>query len=339
MLTHSTKYYVSKLSRVYKPGAPISRELFVKVKHMLKLGKSIKEVTRATLLSPKTVRRIKKRLQTNVKTRKQGRPKNNTVKKNPMTLQFISSLLHYNPCYYLKELQFLCVIGIGIYYSIAYMQNIITNDLNLKRKHVSNIAKKRESLRIRNWRESFKAIAKKLNMNAVIYVDESHFSFHDAVHYHGYVERGVQLELATQHVSTKRYSLIAAINQWGVIHYELIHTYTGETVTDKVFAVFITRLLAKVPTWTVIIMDNASVHNGPETRAIIEQNEHRFLFTSAYSPDYNAIELLFGYMKCKLKQFYLMPDNLPRYICYILEQIPKEIFTAFIVHTFKKYSE
>lgn len=56
-------------------------------------------------------------------------------------------------------------------------------------------------------------------------------------------------------------------------------------------------LLPELPEKQVIIMDNARIHKGKETRELIERAGHILLFLPPYSPDLNPIEKRFASLK------------------------------------------
>ena len=49
-------------------------------------------------------------------------------------------------------------------------------------------------------------------------------------------------------------------------------------------------------------MDNASIHNNPEVRRLINKAGAMLLFTARYSPDINPIEYFFHQYKSQLKR-------------------------------------
>ena len=66
--------------------------------------------------------------------------------------------------------------------------------------------------------------------------------------------------------------------------------FTGSVNADVFFAWLDQDLLPKLPTNSVIVMDNASFHKRDDARLLIEQAGHILEFLPPYSPDLNPIE-------------------------------------------------
>jgi len=56
-------------------------------------------------------------------------------------------------------------------------------------------------------------------------------------------------------------------------------------------------LLKEIDKLSIIIMDNAPVHNKKFIKNLLEEYGHTMLVLSPYSPDFNPIEQSFGAMK------------------------------------------
>jgi len=66
--------------------------------------------------------------------------------------------------------------------------------------------------------------------------------------------------------------------------------FTGSVNADVFFAWLSQDLLPKLPTNSVIVMDNASFHKRDDALQLIEQAGHIPEFLPPYSPDLNPIE-------------------------------------------------
>jgi hypothetical protein len=51
-------------------------------------------------------------------------------------------------------------------------------------------------------------------------------------------------------------------------------------------------------------MDNATIHHDPRITALIEGAGAVVVYLSPYSPDYNPIELVFGWVKAHMKRHF-----------------------------------
>jgi transposase len=61
-------------------------------------------------------------------------------------------------------------------------------------------------------------------------------------------------------------------------------------------------LLPKLPSNSVIVMDNATFHKRDDTKKLIKQAGHDLLYLPAYSPDFNPIEQKWAHAKAIRKQ-------------------------------------
>jgi transposase len=117
----------------------------------------------------------------------------------------------------------------------------------------------------------------------------------------------------------KRYSLIAACNWEGFIP-EACHIVEREygsedkdpergTVDAERFEHYLEEHLIPVlgkainqETNSIVVMDNASIHNSSRVREMIEATGALLIYTAPYSPEYNPIECMFGEYKKNLKR-------------------------------------
>lgn len=148
-------------------------------------------------------------------------------KASPIILQYMKFLLELNPLWQLKQIQYIIVHTFNIKLSISYIHKIIRQDLKLKRRRISHIAKKRASIRIKTWRKAFADYAKGLDPFKLVFFDESYFTFQDALPKYAYVEKSNAIQLPIQKVSRKRFSLLAAMSATSILHWEIVDTTTG----------------------------------------------------------------------------------------------------------------
>jgi transposase len=74
-------------------------------------------------------------------------------------------------------------------------------------------------------------------------------------------------------------------------------TITG-SVNGAVFAAYVQQILApSLRPGQVVMLDNLSAHKGEAVRLAVEGVGARLCFLSAYSPDFNPIELAFAKIK------------------------------------------
>ena len=83
------------------------------------------------------------------------------------------------------------------------------------------------------------------------------------------------------------------------------------TINSDVFYAWLTQdLLPKVPTGTVIVMDNASFHKRQDMMTAINQAGCTVAFLPPYSPDLNPIEKKWAQAKAVRKQHRCTVDEL-----------------------------
>jgi transposase len=103
-------------------------------------------------------------------------------------------------------------------------------------------------------------------------------------------------------VDSKRYSLLAAMSAFGILHYEIIDT-SKSGITAAKFKDFLSNLIPLVGPTSRLLLDNAKIHKVNTVLAILDHFQIEYLFLSPYSPDYNGIEYLFGYIKQQIKNY------------------------------------
>jgi len=86
--------------------------------------------------------------------------------------------------------------------------------------------------------------------------------------------------------------------------------FTGSVNADVFFAWLAQDLLPKLPTTSVIAMDNASFHKRDDVRRLIEQAGHSLEFLPPYSPDLNPIEHKWAHAKALRRKQNCSTDTL-----------------------------
>jgi transposase len=96
----------------------------------------------------------------------------------------------------------------------------------------------------------------------------------------------------------KRVSIISAISlKEVIIHLNLMGSTDGLT-----FEAFIAqKLRSQLWKGACVIMDNCSIHQGEEVKALIEQAGANLIFLPPYSPDFSPIENCFSKIKSILR--------------------------------------
>lgn len=82
-------------------------------------------------------------------------------------------------------------------------------------------------------------------------------------------------------------------------------------ITADIFTAWVEQdLLPKLPTQSVIVMDNATFHKRQDTQNLIRNAGHTLLFLPPYSPDLNPIEQKWAQAKAIRKQLFCSIEQL-----------------------------
>ncbi len=124
------------------------------------------------------------------------------------------------------------------------------------------------------------------NERRIIAIDECGFSERVQALY-GWSPKGIPL-VVKRKGSWTNHSLLMAVSSSGDHVYEV---YKG-AITRPIFTSFLDRLAANDSQQSMFVMDNASIHKGLQLRNGVD-----ILYTPPYSPEFNAIELVFAKIK------------------------------------------
>ena len=147
-------------------------------------------------------------------------------------------------------------------------------------------------------REAFRQLIKTLKPEAVVVVDESgtHIGM---TRLYGRAPRGQRAYAQTLRNYGKNLSLIASLSRDG-----MGEAMTLEGAVDQAaFEAYVRDFLApSLRPGQIVLMDNLSIHKGPEVRRLIETRGCTLLFLPAYSPDLTPIEKAFSKLKAFLRR-------------------------------------
>ncbi len=136
-------------------------------------------------------------------------------------------------------------------------------------------------------------LIKKYGSENVVYFDESGFASHKG-RLSGWAIRGRKLYTNVKGKREKRTNLLMAQRgkNW-LAPFVFTGSCTGKTVNEWVEKFLLEEL--KKP--SIVIMDNAPVHNKKALRSVLKKHGHALLPLPPYSPDFNPVEQSFGAMK------------------------------------------
>lgn len=85
----------------------------------------------------------------------------------------------------------------------------------------------------------------------------------------------------------------------------------NSSIDSDIFYAWITNdLLPKLPTKSVVVMDNAAFHKRADIQNIIRESGHTLLYMPTYSPDLNPIEKKWANVKCIRRKLRCSIDTL-----------------------------
>lgn len=147
-----------------------------------------------------------------------------------------------------------------------------------------------------------RSLIKKYGSQNIVYFDETGFKAHTG-RLSGWAPKGARLYGEVQGKRERKTNLLMA-QQGKVWLAPFIFTgsCTAKLVTKWVESMLVKEL--KAP--SIIVMDNAPVHNKKALRALLKQHGHALLPLPPYSPDFNPIEGTFGGLK---KRREALPNN------------------------------
>ena len=146
-----------------------------------------------------------------------------------------------------------------------------------------------------------------------VYVDESGCDKRIGFRRRGWSPRGVTPEKITQFQRGQRYQILPAYDQDGFV---FVRFFQGST--DAAFFLdYMEQLLLHCNPFpgkrSVVILDNASFHRGPEIEAACVRAGVKLVYLPPYSPDLNPIEEFFAELKAFVKKHWLVFEANPEY--------------------------
>ena len=137
------------------------------------------------------------------------------------------------------------------------------------------------------------ALIKKYSAENIVYFDESGFKAHSG-RLSGWAYKGQKLYCDVKGKREKKTNLLMALQ--GKKHLAPF-VFTGACTAKLVTQWVQDMLLKELDEPSIIVMDNAPVHNKKQLRSLLKKHGHALLPLPPYSPDLNPIEGTFGGMK------------------------------------------
>lgn len=144
-----------------------------------------------------------------------------------------------------------------------------------------------------NYLRRLRKLIKKYGSENIVYFDESGFVSHKG-RLSGWALSGQKIYADVQGKREKRTNLLMA--QRGK-KWLAPFVFTGSCTAKMVMEWMEKILMKELDKPSIVIMDNAPVHNKKSMRSILKKHGHAMLPLPPYSPDFNPIEQSFGSMK------------------------------------------
>ncbi|KAF4486484.1 hypothetical protein CGGC5_v005827 [Colletotrichum fructicola Nara gc5] len=260
---------------------------------------SISNSSEANLVgcNPRTVRRIRSKLRifgaAETPTNTPGRPKSIT----PPMLSALRGQLAVDPCLTLDKM----AAFLRKHYDADVSRFSISRTLRQDKwsqKATQNIAQERNL----DLRDEFMHQISQYRSEQLVFIDESGVDKSIGIRRRGWAPRGKRPRQIKRFHRGRRYQILPAYTQDGVIHFRV---FEGST-DAKVFESFIETLLHYCGLWpeprSVLIMDNASFHHSDRIREMCTAAGVVLLYSAPYSPDIIPIEHFFGELKNFIRQ-------------------------------------
>ena len=140
------------------------------------------------------------------------------------------------------------------------------------------------------------------NNVTIVSIDESGFD-QRAHRVYGYAKRGEQAIVHNTYCKDRnRYNLLLGVSNKGNKQFYI----SNENINGLTFSKFIMRL--PYPKGTYLLMDNHRIHRTYDVQNSLISKGYIQMFTPPYSPEFNPIELVFGFIKSRYYKERLLPS-------------------------------
>ena len=126
----------------------------------------------------------------------------------------------------------------------------------------------------------------------------------------------------------------------GLVYWEIFKT-GGFGVKHEQFFNFMVNLCNRIDIskW-VFIMDNAKSHKHPLLEIIYQNLNCRIWWLPPYSPDYNPIELCFGWVKGFMRKFFFLDLSVDEVLdCILRKYVRPEMLYNFVVKSVREWNK
>lgn len=150
----------------------------------------------------------------------------------------------------------------------------------------------------------------------MVYVDESGLEESIRREY-ARAPKGKPAEADITGKRSQRTSIIAGLNQGEPL---APLYFTGYCNTEVILSWVQHVLIPELKPGQTVIWDNATFHQSPEIRTLIESADCKLLFLPAYSPDLNPIEHYWAKLKAWIRRFREDNMTIPEALCKFFQK-------------------
>ena len=126
---------------------------------------------------------------------------------------------------------------------------------------------------------------------------------------YGWSKKGERLSEAVPFQRGKNFSVLGAFSLEGMI---ATLQKEGSVKRDDLEGFLKETLLPKLPSGSVLVLDNARSHHGGRLSELVTETGCSLLYLPPYSPDFNPIELAWGWLKGRVRRVAPRDVSLPR---------------------------
>lgn len=257
-------------------------------------------------------------------------PKNAAGRRSCMLPHVLTALLDHlltKPDLYLEEM----AEFIWDTYALRVSVRIIRRSLkacNWSKKKTKRVARERDP----KLRDACLHELSEYKSFQLVFVDESGCDTLAGVRRTGWAPRGIPAVQTANFHREQRHQVLPAYTQDGIIHTQI---FQGPT-DGEVFKNFIRELLPRCGQWpqpnSVLVMDNASFHQGSSIRELCDEAGVMLVFLSPYSPDLNPIEELFSQLKAYIRRHWREQapnfDNFGDFLRWAVSNVGSDVRSA-----------
>jgi len=271
--------------------------------------KNFTEISKKAEVSYPTVKKYVKFYEEDVEKifQKKHKKKYSGIFTNKNVLNFLNDVLKKLPNIIIKNLKIIFESQFGINISNSMLYYIVVKLLKLKKKNLTFVEIQRQRLDIimENKYYFYYYIPKlQLFIDKLVFIDETQFNSFNLYPTKGWGEVGEKIYSFCERIGHESFTLCGAISINKFEHYVLKDTQREGTFKSQDFKEFLIELNDKTPIDRIFIMDNWNGHKSNDMKGLFSffrLTGRIFLFLPRYSPEYNAIELIWNIIKKKLK--------------------------------------